>query len=253
MAYTVQQLARLAGVSARTLRFYDSIHLLSPSHVGDNGYRYYEHAELVRLQQILFFRELDFSLDDIKRMMHAPGFDVLRALRDQQHLLRLKRKRLDTLIRSIDHTITSMQQHTPPSDETLYDAFKDDDVKAYQAEVKERWGNTDAYKHSMEKVRKMTKQQMEELKARTKDLTQRLADAMDLDPASEGAQALVAQHHAGIEFFYPCSMQMYRGLGQMYVDDPRFTAYYDAFRPGLAVWLRDAITVYCDTHAHMSS
>lgn len=246
MPYTVHQLAKLAGVTPRTLRFYDKQGLLSPATHGRNGYRYYGEKELVRLQQILFFRELDFPLEDIKRMMDRPGFDVVEALRDQKKLMLLKRARIDGLLNSLDKTIMSITDDKKMSGEELYDAFKDDDVKQYQEEVKERWGDTDAYKQSMAKVGKMTRAEMDMLKADGEAFTRTLAEAMGKDVRSDEVQALVAQHQAGINFFYECGTKTYRGLGQMYVDDPRFTAYYDKFRPGLAAWLRDAIVVYCD-------
>ena len=246
MAYTVHQLAKLAGVTPRTLRYYDRVGLLSPAHHGKNGYRYYGEKEMVRLQQILFFRELEFPLEDIKRMLGRPDFNVTDALRDQKKLMRLKRDRIDRLLTSIDKTIKTMTDDKHVNGEEMYDAFKDDDVKQYQEEVKQRWGGSDAYRQSMAKVGKMTKAEMDKLKEDGKKFTQTLADAMGKDVASPEVQALIAQHHEGINFFYECSPSMYRNLGQMYVDDPRFTAYYDKFRPGLAQFVRDAINVYCD-------
>lgn len=247
MGYTVQQLARLAGVSVRTLHYYDEIGLLKPSSIAKNGYRSYEEKELIRLQQILFFRELEFPLDDIKRMLDAPNFNVVESLREQKKLMQLKHKRLANLIAAIDKTITTMNDDQKINDEELYDVFKDNDVKQYQDEVKERWGNTDAYKQSMAKVSKMTKAEMDKLKEDGKKFTQELADAMDKPVDSAEVQALIQKHYEGIQFFYECPLPMYRNLGQMYVDDPRFTAYYDKFRPGLAVFVRDAIAHYCDT------
>jgi len=246
MPYTVQQLARLSGVSVRTLHYYDEVGLLKPARVAKNGYRQYEEQELMRLQQILFFRELEFSLEDIKRIMTSPGFDVMRALQDQKHLLSLKRARLQALMKTIDTTITSMTNNQKMGDAELYDAFKDDDVKQYQDEVKQRWGNTDAYKQSMERTKKMTKKEMDKLKEDGKKHTQALADSMDKGPKHPDVQALIAKSHEGVNFFYDCSLDMFRNLGEMYVQDPRFTAYYEKFRPGLAVFMRDAIAYYCD-------
>lgn len=243
MPYTVTQLARLSGVSVRTLHYYDEVGLLKPGRVVKNGYRQYGDQELAKLQHILFFRELDFPLDEIKKIMSSPGFDVSRALRDQQQLLKMKRKRLDGLIKTIDKTISNKHmQH-----EEMYDAFKDDDVKQYQDEVKQRWGQTDAYKQSMARVSKLTKKEMDKLKEDGKKHTQALADSMDKGPTHPDVQALIAQSHAGVNFFYDCSLEHFRNLGQMYVDDPRFTAYYEKFRPGLAVFVRDAINHYCDS------
>lgn len=136
--------------------------------------------------------------------------------------------------------------------DACYKVEDDKDVAQYQGEVRERWGNTDAYRESMECVSRMTKQEMDELKEKGKAFTRKLAEVMDKPVDDAEVQTLVAEHHAGIGFFYDCSPEMYRGLGQMYADDPRFTAYYDKFRPGLAVWLRDAIVVYCDRLAAAS-
>jgi DNA-binding transcriptional MerR regulator len=245
MAYTVKQLASLANISVRTLHYYDQIGLLKPSFVAKNGYRAYQEKELLRLQQILFFRELDFSLDDIRKMLNQPNYDMSVALKDQKKLMELKRDRLDGLIKSINKTIKRMDNKQTMKPEEMYSPFKDEDVKQYQDEVKQRWGNTEAYKQSMARAGKMTKKEMDELKANGKKFTQKLADAMDLPVASPEVQKLIAEHYKGIQFFYDCPLSMYRNLGQMYVDDPRFTAYYDKFRPGLAVFVRDAIVHYC--------
>jgi DNA-binding transcriptional MerR regulator len=246
MSYTVNKLALLAGISVRTLHYYDEIGLLEPSNIAKNGYRYYEEKELIRLQQILFFRELDFPLDEIKGMLDRPGFSVIEALKDHKKLIRIKRKRLDGLIQTIDKTIKRMNNNQKMEDVEMYDAFKDDDVKEYQEEVKNRWGNTDAYKQSMQKVSKMTKAQMEELKKKGREHTQAIADNMQKGIDHPDVQALIKQSHEGVNFFYECNLDMFRNLGQMYVDDPRFSAYYEKFASGLAVFMRDAIVFYCD-------
>lgn len=244
--YSIQQLATLAGVSVRTLHYYHEIGLLTPAHVKNNGYRYYGEKQLLLLQQILFFKELEFPLDEIKRIVKSPYFDMETALQEQKKMLLLKSKRVEKLIQTINKTLRSMKQNEKLQDEELYDAFKDDDVKQYQDEVKQRWGNTDAYKQSMARVGKMTKAQMDKLKEDGKKFTQKLADAMDKDIQSKEVQDLIAEHYKGIQFFYDCSLEMYRNLGKMYVDDVRFTAYYDKFRPGLAMFVRDAIEYFCE-------
>lgn len=244
--YSVHELAKLAGVSVRTLHYYDEIGLLRPSFIEKNGYRKYASEELLRLQQILFFRELDFPLVEIKSVLNQPNFIMVEALKTHKKVIKLKQKRLEDLIKTIDKTIKSMTNEIKIKDEELYDAFKDEDIKEYQQEAKERWGNTDAYRTSMEKVSKMTKAQMDKLKEDGKKFTQKLADNMDKPVGSDEVQSLIEEHYKGIQFFYECPISFYRNLGQMYVDDARFTAYYDKFKPGLAVWLRDAIMVFCD-------
>lgn len=244
--YTIHQLAELAHISTRTLRYYDQIGLLEPSRRSSNGYRLYGEVELLRLQQILFFRELEFPLEEIMRIMGMPHFNQIAALKDQRRLLGMKKVRLEKLISTITKTIKHMADKTKSTPAELYDAFKDEDVKHYQAEVKQRWGNSEAYKQSAQRVKKMTKAEMEKIKVDGKAHAQAIADAMSKGPAHPDVQVLIAKSHEGINFFYDCSLEMFRNLGQMYVDDARFSAYYEKFAPGLAVFMRDAITIYCD-------
>ena len=164
MAYTISQLAKMSGVTPRTLHYYDQIGLLKPVKSEKNGYRLYEERELLQLQQILFFRELNFSLADIKKIINQPDFVISQALQDHKKLIRLKQKKLEKLIKTIDKTINHMSKHKKIKTEELYDVFKDDDVKNYQEEVKKRWGNGQAYKQSMARVSKMTKSEMEAMK-----------------------------------------------------------------------------------------
>ncbi len=249
MQYTVQKLATCCGVSVRTLHYYDEIGLLKPSKLGKNGYRYYEEKELLKLQQILFFRELEFPLAKIIELISSPYFNEEAAFTDHKNMLLLKKKRLEKLLRLIDKTMQTTKNNKQINNaEQLYDAFKDDDVKEYHSEVEARWGNTAAYKQSMARVGKMTKKEMEELKENGKILTQKLADSMDKEVKSKEVQDLIAEHYKGIQFFYDCQLEMYRNLGKMYVEDARFTAYYDKFRPGLAVFMKGAIEYYCDLH-----
>jgi hypothetical protein len=131
-------------------------------------------------------------------------------------------------------------------EDEIYDVNKDGDVSQYQDEVKQRWGNTDAYKQSMFKVSKMTKKQMAELKKSGIEQTKKLAAAMDKPVSDKEVQNLIALHYEGIKFFYDCPIEMYRNLGNIYVADPRFTKYYDKHRPGLALFVRDAINYFCD-------
>jgi DNA-binding transcriptional MerR regulator len=243
----VHQLAELAGISVRTLHYYDEIGLLKPGSVQKNGYREYGESELLRLQQILFFRELDLPLEDISKIINAPDFMIVDALRDHKKLIKLKQKHLEALLNTIDKTIKRMNKQNI-KDEELYDAFKDNDVKQYQDEVKQRWGNSEAYKQSMAKVSKMTKKEMDELKVKQIEHTKKLAAAMDKPISSKEVQDLIAEHYKGIQFFYDCPIEMYRNMGKMYIADPRFTKYYDKHRPGLALFVRDAIDYFCDHH-----
>ncbi len=244
MPYTVKQLADLAGITIRTLHHYDKIGLLSPSSHTKKGYRLYEEKDLIQLQQILFFKELEFSLDEIKRMMHTDNFNLMQALKDQKKLMRLKKHRMDKLLQSIDTTINSMKKNQKLSPQELYDPFNDDDVKQYQQEVKERWGKTDAYKQSMQRVKKMSKEQMEKIKADQKQNEEMIASLMEQGPENQAVQEQIEIHYKGINQFYDCSLDMYQNLADMYVSDPRFTAHYDKTKPELAKFMQKAITIY---------
>lgn len=250
MPYQINQLAKLANVSVRTLHYYDEIGLLKPSRVAKNGYRYYEKPELLRLQQILFYRELDFPLEEIKKILDSPDFNILDALHEQKRLLILKGKKINKIIFTINKTINHMNKNNNMPDEELYDPFKDNDVKKYQPEAKLRWGDTQAYKESMAKVKTMTKAKMAKLKEDSRAFTQKLAESMDKGPDNKEVQALIAEHYKSICFFYDCPYEMYRNLGRMYVNDPRFAAYYDKFRPGLANFMREAIEIFCQDKFH---
>jgi len=246
MEYTIHKLAESAGVSVRTLHFYDTEGVLKPLRIGSNGYRYYGEQERLRLQQILFFRELEFPLDEIKAILDAPDFDMAEALKDQHRLLGLKRTRLGRLMKTIDETITSIKKKKTMSDSDLYGSFTKEEMEKYQEEARQKWGDTKAYKQSAERVKKMSKGDLAAIQKENEEVNRGLAAAMDKGAKSKEAQAAIARHHAGIERFYTCSPAMYRNLGKMYVDDPRFTAHYEKYRPGLAIFVRDAIVYFCD-------
>lgn len=246
MAYTINHLAALAHVSVRTLHYYDEIGLLKPSRIRPNGYREYQESELFRLQQILFFRELDFPLADIKRIMASPHFDMHRALTDQRTLIELKKKRLNRLIATIDKTLKKLTYATPMNDEEIYDAFNDEDQKRYADEVKERWGNTQAYKQSQERLKKMSKSDIEKIKKDGEEFMKIVVATMHNGATSPEFQALIAQHYNALRTWYEPNFELYRGLANMYVDDPRFKAYYEKYAPGLAQVMHDAMIAYCD-------
>lgn len=246
MDYTIKQLAKLAGVSVRTLHYYDEIGLLKPSHLKNNGYRCYQEAELLKLQQILFFRELEFPLVDIQRMMNAPQYRTEQALEDQRALLILKQQRTQQLIHTIDSTINSIKKGNSMNSNNLYAGFPQDELDEYKDEVKARWGQTQAYQESAKRVKHMKQEDFDRIKKEHGEIAQALGELIEMSPTDAAVQSLVSRHHAWIETFYPCAPEMYRGLGQMYVDDERFAKTYNDITPGLAVFLRDAIAYWCD-------
>jgi DNA-binding transcriptional MerR regulator len=246
MAYTVQQLATLAGVSVRTLHYYDEIGLLQPARVEKNGYRYYEEKELLTLQQILFFRELDFSLEDIQRIVSSPYFDMRQALRDQRKLIELKKNRLNRLIQTIDKTIKKLNKETSMDDQELYGNFTKEEMNQYTEEARERWGSTDAFKQSQERVKKFTKDDWKRIGEESDRILKGMVAHMQEGPANAAVQTLIAEHYHSLRHFYEPNLQIYRGLAEMYAADPRFAANYEKYATGLAVFMRDAMLYYAD-------
>ncbi len=248
MAYTVQKLAQMASISVRTLHFYDKIGLLKPSYVKSTGYRYYEEKELIQLQQILFFRELEFSLKDIQQILSSPHFDPLEALQAQEKMLDLKKARLERLSKTLINTITSMKKKKIIKGDQLYDAFSDEQQKEYQKEAKERWGHTEAYKQSQERTKNWTPQDYKRVQEEGGAILLEIVKHMDKGPESEEVQREIPKYHKHIGTFYDCSHEMFRCLGDMYSQDPRFAAFYEKIHEGLAVFMTKAINHYCDQH-----
>lgn len=246
MTYTVKKVADLAGITVRTLHYYDEIGLLRPTVSKENSYRFYTEQDLLMLQQILFFRELEFSLEQIKEMMADPAFDGVKALEEQKKLLLIKRNRLGSLLRTIDQTIKSRKGGDRMNDDQVFSGFDEKQMEAYKEEAKKRWGHTSAWKQSEERTRNWTKEDYKRVARQGQEWTQKLAELRDKGCAvdSSEVQVMIGEHYNSLRTFYEPNLEMYRGLGQMYVDDPRFTAYYDRFGEGLAVFMRDAMQVF---------
>jgi len=247
MTYTIHQLATLANISSRTLRYYDKIGLLKPDSFQKNGYRLYSDKSLLRLQQILFFKELEFCLKEIMRILSDPDFKRLPVLQDQAVLLQLKKQRLQKIIKTINHTIMSMQSYIKLTDQELYDSFDTKEVDAYTEEAKQRWGKTEAYAQSQERTKNYTKDDYKRIHDEGITLTRKIANCMSSGSDSPEVQALIKLHYQSINQFYDCSLEMYLGLGEMYVADERFTSYYEKFADGLALFMKEAIKIYCQS------
>ncbi|MDF1495846.1 MerR family transcriptional regulator [Caproiciproducens sp. CPB-2] len=250
MEYTINQLAKLAGVSTRTLRYYDQCGLLPPKTVRSNGYRIYGETEVNRLQQILFYRELGVELSEIGRILAEKDFDGLSALQNHLTALREKRARLDRLIGNVQKSISAMKGEAEMTDEEKFEGFKEklilDNEQKYGGEIREKYGD-EAVGRSNTKLKNMTKEQYGELEALTQELNNTLKAAFEQgDPGGELAQKACALHKRWLCFYWDhYSKEAHRGVAQMYVDDPRFTAYYDAIVPGCAVFLKDAVQIFC--------
>lgn len=249
MEYTVQKLAHLAGISTRTLRYYDEIGLLKPARTNSSGYRIYGSTEVDQLQQILFYRELGVNLDSIKEIMTSPTFDGSQALRDHREKLLEKRAQLDALINNVDKSIKQTERKISMTDKEKFEGFKqklvDDNEKKYGKEIREKYGD-DAVNNSNAKVKGMTNEQYEKIQKLEEQLFINLKTAMDTgDPAGELAQKAADLHKQWLCFYWDqYSKEAHAGLAEMYVADERFTAYYDKVQLGATEFLRDAIVIY---------
>jgi DNA-binding transcriptional MerR regulator len=246
--YTIQQLARLAGVSVRTLHYYDQLGLLKPSARTAAGYRLYGEANLLRLQQILFFRELDFPLTEIQAILDDPAFDQVKALRDHQLLLQQEADRLGRLLKTIEKTISRLTEDNmtlPMTDEELYEGFTPDQIERYTREANELY-DSKIVAEANRRVRNMTKAQWQAVKVEGGAVAQQLAELMDKKPGDAAVQAAIARHYAWVNNFWHPTAESYRGLGEGYAQHPEFRAFYEKYRPGLADFMCTAMTYYAD-------
>lgn len=249
MEYTIQKIGRLAGVSTRTLRYYDEIGILKPARINSSGYRIYGEKEVNILQQILFYRELGVSLDVIKEILNAPSFDEMKALKEHHEKLLDKRKQLDLLVANVEKTIAQAEGRATMTDKEKFEGFKqnliDENEEKYGEEIRAKYGEEEVNR-SNAKLKNMTKEQHKEVEKLTVEVLDTLKEAYKTgDPSSELAQKTAELHHKWLAYYWNSySKEAHAGLAQMYVDDERFTAYYDKVQPGGAEFLRDAIFVY---------
>ena len=251
MEYRIKHLAELSGVSTRTLRYYDEIGLLSPSRKHGNGYRIYESEEVNLLQQILFYRELGVSLDDIKKIVWSKEYNREAALNDHLQQLMEKRENINRLIANVEKTIAASKGEIEMSDKEKFQGFKkkmiDENEKKYGEEIREKFGEEEVAK-SNAKLMGMTREQYERTEALSNEINEGMKKAvMEDDPTSELAQKVCALHEEWLKNFWSSySKQAHWGLAQMYVEDPRFKQYYDDIQNGAAEFLRDALKTYCE-------
>ncbi|MDP4180855.1 MAG: MerR family transcriptional regulator [Bacillota bacterium] len=249
MEYTIQKLGIMAGVSTRTLRYYDEIGILKPARINSSGYRIYGKAEVDTLQQILFYRELGISLENIKEIIVSPTFDSVNALKEHREKLLAKRDQLDLLIANVDKTIVASEGRIKMSDKEKFEGFKqkliDDNEKKYGEEIRKKYGDEQVDK-SNAKIKGMTEQQYAEVEKLSALVISTLNEAFKIgDPAGELAQKAADLHRQWLSYFWNSyTKEAHAGVAQMYVDDERFTAYYDKEQPGTAEFLRDAILIY---------
>ena len=247
---TVGQLAHLAGVTVRTLHHYDDVGLLNPSVRSPAGYRLYDDADLLRLRQILFYRELDFPLDDIAAIVADKDIDAGAHLRRQHRLLRERIERMRSLVDAIEHELEAQKLGISLTPEEQFEVFGPDyHGEEWATEAEQRWGDTDAWSQSNRRTSSYPKEDWRRIRADADGIEQRFAELLRSGaPADGGAAIETAREHRQhiARWFYDCPPALHRGLGEMYVTDERFTAHYDAIEPGLARYVRDAFVAEAD-------
>ena len=242
--YTVGRAADLSGVTIRTLHHYDEVGLLSPGGRSAAGYRIYEDSDLERLQRILFYRELGFTLDDISTIVDDPQTDALGHLRRQRRLLTGRIDRLRSMVDAIDYEMEARTMNIKLTPEERLEVFGEFRPEDYAEEAEQRWGDTEVYKESQRRVSSYNKEDWQRLKAEEEEIRTRLAAAFEagLAPDSEEAMAAAEAHRQHISrWFYECSYEIHRGLTEMYVSDERFRSNYNTQVPGLAAFIKDAV------------
>lgn len=244
----VGEVARLAHVTVRTLHHYDEIGLLVPSGRSGSGYRRYAEADLRRLQQILLFRELGFTLEAIQQMLDDPAYDRRKGLEAQRTLLLEQQARTAAILRGVDRALAELKGEGTMSADELFEGFAEAN-RQYEEEVKERWGKTDAYQESMRRTKRYTKEDWKRFKAESEAASRRWIEAKASGRSATSPEAMDLAEGARLQidtWFYPCPPAMHRKLADLYEADPRFTATYEKLAPGMCAYVAAAIRANAD-------
>ena len=250
MELKTKEAADTAGVSVRTLHHYDNIGLLTPGKVSGNGYRYYTETDIERLQEIMFLKELDFSLDEIRKILDSPARNRSDALKTQLKLLEEKRDRLNSIIGTINQTIKLTEKGIAMDNREKFGGFDysqiDKHKKQYAAEAEERYGHTAAYMESRRKTSAYSKADWERITLAGKSIMAEIAGLMDRTPGAPEVQTAIEKWRQHItESYYDCTVEIFDGLGRIYISDERFRKNIDKTAPGLADFMSKAIALYC--------
>ncbi|MGY1837054.1 MerR family transcriptional regulator [Blastococcus sp. SYSU DS0510] len=240
----VGEVAAMAGVTVRTLHHYDQIGLLRPSGRTSAGYRQYAPADLDRLHQVLVYRELGFPLEEVAALLDDPSADPAEHLRRQHRLLRDRLERTQAMVAAVEKEMEARAMGIGLTPEERFEVFGEHDPEQYEAEVEERWGETEAYAQTKRRTAAYSKEDWLQILAEGEDLEARFAAALQTGvPAdSDRAMDLAEEHRQQISRnYYDCPPEMHAGLGRMYVEDERFTAHYDQRAPGLAQYVSTAV------------
>ncbi len=245
--YTVKQLSDLAAVSVRTLHYYDEIGLLKPSKVGTNGYRYYDNDTLLRLQQILFYREIGLELLQIKDILNSPDFDLLAALRSHRTALQEKINRQQNLITTIDSTIMHLAGEMNMSKKRLFEGFSEEKQKQYEREARLQYG-PEIVNESVKLWNSYTKAEKEAIGKEGQQVYDDLVDALEAGRSAQSVevQAILDRWRSHLGYFYEPTLEILCGLGELYNTNPDFIANFKKLHPDLPAFLQETITQYVD-------
>jgi len=250
MEFTIKNLSEISGVSTRMLRHYDKINLLKPSRVAESKYRFYEQKQVDILQQILFYKELDFSLEEIKSLLAASDFDRTRAFAEHLSMLQKKRERFDTLISNVKKSIAAAKGEIKMTNHEKFEGFKQsliaENEKNFGEEIRKKFGDN-AIENSNAKIKNLSQEQFEESERLRIEFEKTIVAALETnDPAGEFAQKAFDLHRQWLCVFYPAYDKKYHlGLADMYLADERFKKHYDKLAVGCAEFLHKAINVFC--------
>lgn len=244
MRLTISEAANICGISVRTLHYYDEIGLVKPSEVTENGYRYYNQEALATLQQVLFYRELEFPLKDIAQFLQNPNYNKMEALQKHRNLLLLKRQHLDNLLCLVDETIGGKNMSKPKT--TLADIERA--KREYAQETKASYGSSEAYKESEKRYARYTDEDKATMGAEMDEIFSGFAALVGQNPEEKEARELVIRWKNHISHYsYACTDEILSGLGEMYVADERFTNNLDRYGEGTARFMSEAIRAYCSS------
>jgi DNA-binding transcriptional MerR regulator len=245
--YTVKQLSDLTEVSVRTLHYYDEIGLLNPTKVGANSYRYYDDVALLRLQQILFYREIGLELMQIKEVLDSPNFDLLAALRSHRTVLQEKISRLQNLVGTVDTTIMHLAGEVNMSKKRMFEAFSEEKQKHYERLARLQYG-PETVNESIRLWNSYTEDQREAIRQEGGQIYNDVVDAIEAEksPQSAEVQAIMQRWHQHLRYFYEPTLDILRGLGQGYNSHPDFIANFQKMHPDLPAYLSEAIEQYVD-------
>lgn len=241
--FTVKQLSILAGVTPRTLHYYDEVGLLKPSHIGDNGYRYYGEDSALRLQQILFYRELDMPLEEIREIMERRDFDALEALKNHRDALTKKVERMKRLIVTVDNTINHLKGKSKMSNKGLFEGFSEEEQEKLAQESEQKY-DPETVRESNRKWKSYSKEKQTAILTEGKSIYVDLAAEMPRGAASREAQAVIARWHKYMKYFWNPNNAQLLGLADLYNDDLRFRENYEKVAPNLSEFMRAAVKVY---------